>query len=362
MLRVLCLVVVLVGIIDPFVETKSIPRVSPNLQLDAYLSYDGIMQYLDQLAIAYPDRVTVKKAGSSYENRDVKVVEITNGDHRPGKRVILLDAALHAREWMTPAAALYVIHQLVVEFQQNSDLLADLDWHIVPLANPDGYEYSRNVKSMWRNTRRPTVGNCIGSNLNRNFEVNWGIGFPELKDPCDENYAGPEPFSEVEARIIRDIMQDLVSSKRGVMYLSLHTANRSVFYPWFHKEIQVPNYDEHVEIANFVSKKILQSTGTIIKTPQYAIFAGVIGGTSVDYAYNLGFPLSFIFEISGTGEDHVQYKFFPPPQNIRRLADEGWIGIRAFAEKVMEKYPPSREITYEKQLPEPEQLSKIEVP
>jgi len=233
MWRVLCAIVALVAIVNPLALTKDIRRRIPvELQLKHYLSYKEVMEYLDELAITYADRVTIKDVGRTYEGRALKVVMITNGDGRLGKRVIFMDAALHSREWMTPATALLAIRKLVVEFDENSDLLADYDWHIMPLANPDGYEYSRNTYRYWRNTRTPNGGSCYGTNLNRNFEVGWGVGFPELRDPCDENYAGSTPFSEVEARTVRDIMLNLVETKRALMYLSLHTANRSIFYPW----------------------------------------------------------------------------------------------------------------------------------
>ncbi|XP_017009406.2 carboxypeptidase B1 [Drosophila takahashii] len=345
MWRTVCAICLFVVILNPLAETRNIRRrFSRQLQLGDYLSYDGVMQYLDQLAVTYSDRVTIKDVGRTYENRALKVAMITNGDQRPGKRVIFVDAALHSREWMTPAVALYAINKLVVEFAENADLLADYDWHIIPLANPDGYEYSRSKDRYWRNTRTPNGGDCFGTNLNRNFEVGWGVGFPELKHPCDDNYAGSSPFSEVEARTVRDIMHNLVESKRAVMYLSLHTANRSVFYPWVYDTSPVPNHEEHDEIARFAADRIFLSTGTVIKPRQAAQYAGAFGGTSMDYAYHVGFPLSFVFEMSGTGQDHVEYKFFPPPREIRHLAEESWTGIRAIAEKTIEKYPPSRPI------------------
>lgn len=48
---------------------------------------------------------------------------------------------IHAREWVAPATAMYFIHKLV-----NPDNAADLDgvdYYILPLVNPDGYEFSR---------------------------------------------------------------------------------------------------------------------------------------------------------------------------------------------------------------------------
>lgn len=54
-----------------------------------------------------------------------------------------MDAGIHAREWIAPATALYLINQLVEHSSEHQDLLQDMDWYILPLVNPDGYEYSQ---------------------------------------------------------------------------------------------------------------------------------------------------------------------------------------------------------------------------
>uniref|UniRef100_A0A6P4EG06 Uncharacterized protein LOC108043103 n=1 Tax=Drosophila rhopaloa TaxID=1041015 RepID=A0A6P4EG06_DRORH len=107
----------------------------------------------------------------------------------------------------------------------------------------------------------------------------------------------------------------------------------------------VPNQGEHIEIAKFMADQIFQSTGTVIKTLRGFKY----GGTSIDYAFYVGFPLSFAFEMSGLDRNYVNHGFFPPTWEIRRLADESWTGIRAFGKKTIEKYPPSRAIHQSKE-------------
>ncbi|KAH8293776.1 hypothetical protein KR054_004365 [Drosophila jambulina] len=320
------------------------PRIPPRLELDRYLSHEDMMQYLDKLALAYSDRLQLQYVGRSFEGRELRIAKVSNGIERTNKKVIFMDAALHAREWTTPITALYVINQLVVESRENAHLLTNTDWWILPLANPDGYEFSRNKNKWWRNTKTHNVNHCYGTNLNRNFGLGWGEGFPELKDPCNENYAGREPFSEAEARAVRDIMLQLVDNKLAFMYLSLHTANRSIFYPWVNEPSPIHNNHEHEEIARLAANRILSSTGTTIKPNQGYSYGGRIGGTSVDYAFDVGFPLAFVFEMSGKGPNEVEYKFFPPAEYIRYLVQESWVGIRAMAEKAIEMYPQSRPI------------------
>ncbi|XP_022214227.2 carboxypeptidase B [Drosophila obscura] len=336
MRRALCAIIL-------FVAASVASSALSALDLNGYYSYDGVMNYLDLLAMEYPQRVLVKDAGRTFENRILKTITITNGDWVPGKRAIFMDAALHAREWMTPMAALYAIHELVVNFKENADLLQNFNWIVLPLANPDGYVFSRNSDRWWRNNRSPNGGECFGTNLNRNFDVAWRQGYAELSDPCTESYAGSEPFSEAETRLVRDIMHQLVDNGSGTMYLSLHTANRSLFYPWVHESSPTRNHQELQEIALFATDRILRETQTVIKPKQAYYYGGMVGGISLDYAFKVGFPLSFVFEMSGLASG-VEYKFFPPHTEIRRLAMESWVGIRALAEKAIEKYPPGRAI------------------
>lgn len=56
---------------------------------------------------------------------------------------------MHAREWIGPAQALYIIQQLV-EDETYRNLTNDVDWHIIPVLNPDGYEFTHtNVSKLF---------------------------------------------------------------------------------------------------------------------------------------------------------------------------------------------------------------------
>jgi murein tripeptide amidase MpaA len=103
-----------------------------------------INSYLRELAEKYPDLVSVESVGLSYENRDMLLIKISAGGagHRPA---VLVDGGIHAREWIAPAMALYIIHQLVEHNDTSSDLIDGVDWLILPVLNPDGYEYSHNT-------------------------------------------------------------------------------------------------------------------------------------------------------------------------------------------------------------------------
>lgn len=84
--------------------------------------------------------VTLDSIGQSYEERDIPLIKISTNTSAD-KPVIFIDAGIHAREWIGHMQALYIIHQLV-ENSTNRYLLDKVDWHIVPVLNPDGYVYS----------------------------------------------------------------------------------------------------------------------------------------------------------------------------------------------------------------------------
>lgn len=112
------------------------------VSFDAYSRFGDINRYLDNLATAHPDLVKVTTVGQSYEKRNMKIIRISDLKSRATKKTIFVDAGIHAREWIAPATALYIIHELVENYAVNKHLLQTFDWVILPCANPDGYEYS----------------------------------------------------------------------------------------------------------------------------------------------------------------------------------------------------------------------------
>lgn len=92
------------------------------------------------MARKYKEIAKTEVIGRSTEGRVMKIIKISE-DLTCNSPVILIDGGIHAREWISPAMVLYVINQLI-ENSSNSDLLSSLEWHLLPVVNPDGYEYS----------------------------------------------------------------------------------------------------------------------------------------------------------------------------------------------------------------------------
>ena len=97
---------------------------------------------------------------------------------------------IHAREWISIAVATYIINQ-IVHHDGKDNFMEKLNFHILPIANPDGYIYTWSNPSnkdirLWRKNRNANITthvdtrhnefsnlDCIGVDLNRNFDVHW---------------------------------------------------------------------------------------------------------------------------------------------------------------------------------------------
>ena len=112
-----------------------------------YHREDRINDFLDNLGYSYPDHVTVSSIGKSSEGRDIKLIKVTaTKTQGPTKKpAVYLDGGLHAREWISVTTALFVAEKLASGYATDASIKRMLDYYdfyIIPLANPDGYEYS----------------------------------------------------------------------------------------------------------------------------------------------------------------------------------------------------------------------------
>ncbi|KAH8302209.1 hypothetical protein KR044_004078 [Drosophila immigrans] len=301
-----------------------------SISFTAFHRHSEINGYLDELAKAYPSRVSVQNVGKSYESRDLKTITITNGDGKSGKNVIFLDAGIHAREWIAHAGALYVIYQLAENFAANAELLKDYDWVILPVVNPDGYEYTHTTSRMWRKTRKPS-GTCAGTDANRNFDFHWGeVGASSYS--CADTFKGVTAFSEPETQIVRDLLLKLTG--RGKFYLTLHSYGNYLLYPWGWTSDLPSDWRIIDEVAQAGADAIKSSTGTKYTVGSSTNVLYAAAGGSDDYAFGVAkFPISITMELPAGGSG-----FNPTTAQILPFVSETWTGIRAMAKKVIDKY------------------------
>jgi hypothetical protein len=197
-----------------------------------YRSYDdpqrGIRTWIDSLA-ASNARVSVDTVGRSFEGRPILAVKIGPRGDVASRPNVLFVATHHAREWAATEMALRLIRRLATGTDARTDSLVNQrDIWVVPVVNPDGYQYTFTNDRLWRKNRRPMAGGYVGADLNRNHSVNWGIDDNgSSPNAQSEIYRGPSAASEPEV----SALQRFHTLHPPVISISYHTYAGLLLFP-----------------------------------------------------------------------------------------------------------------------------------
>ena len=250
-----------------------------------YQSYQESLDLLYSMQREYPNLIEVVKIGTTYEERDIVLVKIsqdvTTADSKPA---MLYTGSIHAREWIGNELALKFIE--FVAQNQNIDpelqkSLSESSLYIVPCLNPDGFEYSRKHFSFWRKNRRKNHDGTFGVDLNRNFSIGWS----KNSNTGSNIYGGEAPFSEAETTAIKDF----VDSHENITLAFDYHSQGNVFFPAhkFNHEAEINGTDMNALCAN-MNDEISKITGR-----RYGIHRGkppaqLIAGSGREYYYSKG--------------------------------------------------------------------------
>ncbi|XP_011880856.1 PREDICTED: carboxypeptidase B-like [Vollenhovia emeryi] len=324
---------VLIDDVQEAIEDENVPltvemaadlegRKGHRMEWTSYHRLDDILGYLDYLADTYPDVCSVQTIGQSLEGRPLKVLRISNG--KPDAPAMWIDGGIHAREWISPASVTYIIDYLV----ENSENLKT-DYYILPVVNPDGYEYTFVSDRLWRKNRRKGF-NCAGIDLNRNFGYRWG-GKGTSKNMCHDTYPGNKPFSEPETEAIRNFFEASLANFKA--YLSFHSYGQYILYPWGYDQRLPPDYLD-LDTAGRQAADAMKRAGgnTEYTVGNSAITLYPAAGGSDDWAKALlKIKYAFTIELRDTG----RYGFILPARYIVPTAKEALAAIQVIT-KVIE--------------------------
>ncbi|XP_063873414.1 zinc carboxypeptidase-like [Scylla paramamosain] len=294
----------------------------PKPLANAYMSFEQIEYYLRELA-ERSQRVELVSIGKSIEGRDIWRVHIrpygdTGEDVR--RNAVWFEAGIHAREWISPATACHLLEYLVAD----KSLTKNLDVYMVPMANPDGYEFSRTNDRFWRKNRRINAGSsCSGVDLNRNWDESFGVG--ASSNPCSEVYKGTKPFSEPETEALSAEMQRVNSVDDLRLMISLHSYGQVLLYPWGSTTNNAPKTPMMKRVGKRFSKGAIKSYKTKYTVENAAAGMYLASGSTDDWAKAaLKVPLSYTLELRDKGRNG----FVLPASQILPTSEEVWNGIK----------------------------------
>jgi len=295
---------------------------------DNYHDHDTLNEFIDSLASANSDWASIINIGKSYEGRDMNVLAITKAG--PGKPTIWLEAGIHAREWIAPAVATFIVRELVEDYDEHPSYVDNINWYFLPSANPDGYEYSINSERYWRKTRSPNQGSsCKGTDPNRNWGFHWGESGTS-SDPCSEIYPGKAPFDNVEMQNIRDFVLSL--EPLPVLGHCFHSYSQLWLWPYGYAYNALPdNWEEVRQLAIDASDALYKVHGTVFD-PINSADLYPAAGASDDWYKSLGMRYAFTTELRDTGH----YGFVLPPNQIIPSGEEIWAGFEVVIDRVQQ--------------------------
>ncbi len=240
--------------------------------MGGYLTYQELLDELDQMQSLYPNLITQKanignfltegtpdnSVTPSIGSNGIQWVKISdNPNTAEAEPQILYTAIHHAREPASLSQLVFYMWYLLENYDSDPEIKSILDnteLYFVPVINPDGYLYNEktdpNGGGFWRKNRK----NSYGIDLNRNYDyyINgdpnngiWG-GLGASNDTNSDVYHGPAPFSEVETQA----MKWFVEQHDFIMAFNNHTSGDLLLYPFGYIENHpTPDNDLYVGIS-----------------------------------------------------------------------------------------------------------------
>ncbi|SNS32880.1 Repeat domain-containing protein [Geodermatophilus pulveris] len=310
----------------------------------AYLNAVEIESALQNLAAAYPDAAELVPCPHlTHEGRRTHVLRVGTSDATDVDAVLLL-GGVHAREWVPPDALVSLAADLLEAFSLGTGLgyggqkfssaeiqqiMGTINLLIYPCVNPDGRQHSQTVDALWRKNRRPHLGggNCIGVDLNRNFDFLWDhlakfagdSGVNTSANPCDRFvFRGPHPASEPETR---NVVWVLDNHPRIRWLVDVHSAVPVILHSWGSDENQTARPEQTFLAAAFDSVRgrrgdtaygeyITQADLDVITALSAGVNDAILMVRGDDYGFEQAYGL---YPTSGASDDYAFSRHFVDP-------------------------------------------------
>jgi murein tripeptide amidase MpaA len=275
-----------------------------------YHDFEAIHARLEWLAAEHPELISLSVIGNSIEGRPLLALQLGGRDDAAAVPM-LINGGQHAREWIAAIVPICITERLLAGYDTDASLRAFVDstrlW-VVPVVNPNGYQYTWSADRYWRKNRRDDHG----VDLNRNFSVAFG-GEGSSANKRSQTYRGSHAFSEPETQALRH----LVRRESITVHIDFHAYGQLLLYPWAHTKEPSSERDRFAAIGDHMASSMFAAHGQ-----RYEIQAGAdlypAAGTMSDWMHGEGGALSFTIELRPNGKGG----FVLPPEQIRPTCDE----------------------------------------
>jgi len=271
----------------------------------AYHATKDIIEFYRKRAGETSVPVKVETLGQSPENRAVLGVQI--GSEGPNKKGMWINCGFHAREWITISSCLYLFDRWISsEDQDVQDFLANVVVYMTPLANPDGYEFSRTTDRDWRKNRSPVPNSrCKGIDQDRNWPYKYKMKVDISSNPCQENYGGKAALDAPENKLIFD----WITSKKNIgVAMDVHSYGLEIATPFGWTNKHADHFTEQMKAGRNMVNAIKSIHGTKYKLGAASSLIYKTSGIASDWSYaDLGAVCSYTIEVRGGLNDGTEF-------------------------------------------------------
>ncbi|KAI4635469.1 uncharacterized protein J4E87_000421 [Alternaria ethzedia] len=295
---------------------------------NAYHSIADHMQWITDLAAAYPKNAEVVSAGKSVEGRDIKGIHIWGSGGKGSKRAVVWHGTVHAREWITTMVVEYAAYQLLTSTDSTTaGFKNSYDFYIFPIVNPDGFAYTQSADRLWRKNRQTTPSaSCVGRDINRNWPSHWDLPQGASTSPCAQDYKGPSAGDGIETKLLKAQLDSLAAGRGIALYMDIHAYSQLWMYPYGYTcSGVVPNSSKYASLTKGAIAAVKAVHGTTFTGGPICNTIYQVSGDSVDYAFEVAKAnYSMTVELRDTGN----YGFVLPAAQILPSGEEMWAGLR----------------------------------
>ncbi|CEF68463.1 Peptidase M14, carboxypeptidase A domain and Proteinase inhibitor, carboxypeptidase propeptide domain and ShKT domain and Proteinase inhibitor, propeptide domain-containing protein [Strongyloides ratti] len=317
-----------------------------------YTDYNDIIRWLNDIEYHYPQISKVFTIGKTHEGRDIKGIKIGDPIENSNKRGVWIDGGMHAREWAAVHTALWFIEQLITKYnvdKQITDYVKTLNFYILPVANPDGFEYTKSditpTVRLWRKNRGEEICKkdkwkrlkcCSGVDLNRNFDFHWAES-GSSDDLCSDIYQGKSVFSEPESRAIRDKLLSSELYGKIDAFISLHTYSQMWIHPFNHQRHSFPyDINDLRKVGEAGVKAIEKVYGTKFKFGTGADILYPSAGGSDDWAKDKA-KVKYVYLLELRPGEEEWEGFLLDRSQLIPTGKETWEGVKVVIDAVLEE-------------------------